>query len=57
MHLAVGIDEVGARQPVDGGAEGHREHRGGIGRQAGREVRVDDDHAAFRSLAGHRAAP
>ena len=57
MHLAVGVDEIGAGEPVDGGAERHRQHRGGVGRQAGREVGVDDDHAAFRSLSGHRAPP
>ena len=57
VHLAVGVDEVGADEPVDGGAERQRQHRGGVGRQAGREVGVDDDHAAFRSLSGHRAPP
>jgi hypothetical protein len=56
MHLAVGVDEIGARQPGDGGAQRHGEHRGGVGGQAGREAGVDDDHAAFRALSGHRAA-
>ena len=40
----------------DGGAERDAEHRGGVGRQAGREVDVEHDHAAFRGLSGHGAA-
>jgi len=52
MHLAVGVDEVRAGEPADGGAERDRQHGGGVGRQAGRQLGVDDDHAALRSLSG-----
>ena len=41
VHVAVGVDQVRADQPVDGGAERQRQHRGGVGRQAGRQVLVD----------------
>jgi len=57
MDLAVPVDEVGADDPVDRGSEGQREHGGGVGRQAGRQVRIDHDRAAFHSLSGHRAPP
>jgi hypothetical protein len=57
MHVAVGVDEIGPDEPVDGGAERHREHGGGVGRQAGRQVGIDHDRAALRSLSAHRTAP
>ena len=57
VHAAVGVDEIGPDQPVDGDAERQREHGGGVGRQAGREVFVDDDHATFCSLSGFRRRP
>jgi hypothetical protein len=55
VHVAVGVDEIGPHQAVDGDAERQRQHGGRVGRQPGREVLVDDDHATFCGLSGHRA--
>jgi len=55
MRLAVGVDEVGADEARDGGAERDAQHRRGVGGEAGREVDVEHDHAALRGLSGHGA--
>ena len=55
VHVAVGVDEIGPDQAVDGDAERQRQHGGRVGRQPGRQILVDNDHAAFWSLSGHRA--